>query len=77
MRSFSFLGLAPFFSAALAGGQFPAVDGIVGGVPQNNEAKFAFAAVGLESKLNSTMPTGITPGKLRYVENSGVCGMCE
>jgi hypothetical protein len=74
MRPFSLLGLVPFISLALAG-QFPEFDGVVGGVPKGPATKTTtFAAAEPESKVAAAIPTTITPGKLRYVENSGVCG---
>ena len=52
-----------------ASSQFPSVNGVIGGVPHNNA---------LTSKtLNETLAndsSSRTPGKLRVVENSGVCG---
>ncbi|GAB1517195.1 hypothetical protein RhiTH_000239 [Rhizoctonia solani] len=73
MRPFSLVGLVPFISFALAG-QFPEFDGVIGGVPKGPATKTtAFAAVEPESKVAAAIPTTITPGKLRYVENSGVC----
>ncbi|KEP50782.1 serine carboxypeptidase [Rhizoctonia solani 123E] len=73
MRPFSLLGLAPFVSFALAG-QFPEFDGVIGGVPTDRATKTsAFVAAEQQSKAIAAIPTTITPGKLRYVENSGVC----
>jgi hypothetical protein len=47
-------------------GQVPVVDGVLGGVPK--VAKLAPVVEEL-----TTMAT--TPGQLRVIENSGVCGM--
>lgn len=58
------LSLARIVSA----GQVPVVNGVVGGVPTATVQDIVPAAT----------TTGIlgtpTPGKLRYVENSGICG---
>ncbi|CAE6534156.1 unnamed protein product [Rhizoctonia solani] len=73
MRPFSLLGLAPFVSLTLAG-QFPKIDGIIGGVPTDPATKTtAYAPTEPQSKIAAAIPTTRTPGKLRYVENSGVC----
>ncbi|KAI0271165.1 serine carboxypeptidase [Russula aff. rugulosa BPL654] len=54
--------------ALISGDQIPAVDGVIGGVPSgaHNSKNLARAV----SRDASTQPT---PGKLRVVENSGVC----
>jgi hypothetical protein len=55
---------------ALAG-QFPIVDGVIGGVSetaQNNAFGERFTAAQSTGRSNETI------GKLRYKENSGVCG---
>jgi len=49
-------------------GQIPVIDGVIGGVRTAQKA------------TDRTKPTfiqslAVTPGKLRYKENSGVCGM--
>jgi hypothetical protein len=51
----------------ISGSQFPIVDGVVGGVPSPDAwtPKGAFH--------DDSDPT-TTPGKLRVVENSGICG---
>lgn len=73
MRLFFLLRLAPFVSIALAG-QFPEFDGVIGGVPTDPVTKTtAFAATKPQLKVTAAIPTTITPGKLRYVENSGIC----
>ena len=74
MRPFSLLGLAPFVSFAFAG-QFPEFDGVIGGVPTDPATKTTAFAAESNLKAVAAIPTTITPGKLRYVENSGVCGM--
>ncbi|CAE6433524.1 unnamed protein product [Rhizoctonia solani] len=69
MRPLSLLGLTPFISFTLAG-QFPEFNGVIGGVSKAPNAKnAAFSA----NEPVSTVSGNITPGKLRYVENSGVC----
>ena len=55
--------------ALISGNQFPVYNGVVGGVPFPDDhdcksPKEAFSNIG---------PTP-TPGKLRVVENSGICG---
>ncbi|KAJ1310422.1 hypothetical protein OPQ81_007156 [Rhizoctonia solani] len=73
MQPLSLLGLAPFISLALAG-QFPEFDGIVGGVPKDTVTKGAALVVTEpEAMAADAIPTTISPGKLRFVENSGVC----
>jgi hypothetical protein len=54
--------------AFISGGQIPAVHGSirVGGVPRGHDARAEAASGGAS--------TPRTPGKLRVVENSGVCG---
>ncbi|QRW08929.1 Serine carboxypeptidase [Ceratobasidium sp. AG-Ba] len=74
MRTLSVLGLAPLLPAALATRQFPIVDGVIGGVPKTETLKVdSFVAYKPGGTLNSTITSAITLGKLRYVENSGVC----
>jgi hypothetical protein len=53
--------------ALIYGGQVPVVDGVTGGVPYGAHDYTNPAGV------TSTLPL-LTPGKLRVVENSGVCG---
>ena len=75
MRPFSLLGLvAPLLPVVLAGRQFPVVDGVVGGVPQSAPETNSFAKVKSGTVVGGSVSAAITPGKLRYVENSGVCG---
>ncbi|CAE6425046.1 hypothetical protein ACGC1H_004823 [Rhizoctonia solani] len=70
MRPLSLLGFVPFISFALAG-QFPEFNGIVGGVPKDSTLKAAMLAA--TEPDAATLPTTITPGKLRYKENTGIC----
>lgn len=49
-----------------AGGQIPVIDNVIGGVPVGPHSA---------SEVN-TLKEIVTPGKLRVVENSGVCGRC-
>ena len=63
---FTMLTISPWY-CALAG-QIPTVDGILGGVPTTTPDTFRAA---------DALPLGVaatTPGKIRVVENSGVCG---
>ncbi|KAG9096623.1 hypothetical protein FS749_008101 [Ceratobasidium sp. UAMH 11750] len=74
MRPFSLLGLVPILPAALAGSQFPVVDGVIGGVPQVESFETSsFASYKPGDSFNGTITAAITPGTLRYTENSGVC----
>lgn len=50
---------------ASARGQFPVVNGVIGGIPVNGFT--------VQSENFTTAAT--TPGALRVTENSGVCGM--
>jgi hypothetical protein len=61
---FSFLP----WTGVLASGQVPIVDGVIGGVP-GPESHFSQL---LEASTLANVTT--TPGKLRVVENSGICG---
>ena len=55
-------------AAFISGQQIPAVDGVIGGVP-------SYYASGEETqKAAAFIDANSTPGKLRVVENSGVCG---
>ena len=56
--------------ALISGGQIPAVDGIIGGVPSPGVHNFK----NLAGAVSGNVSTPPTPGKLRVVENSGVCG---
>ncbi|EKM75505.1 hypothetical protein AGABI1DRAFT_109384 [Agaricus bisporus var. burnettii JB137-S8] len=56
------LSLISLISLAFAQ-QIPVIDGVIGGVPQNNS----------NVEPDSFRSAAITPGKLRYVENSGIC----
>ena len=57
----SALALVPW--SGVLGGQIPVVGGLLGGVPTLSAKK---------PQLLQT--TATTPGKLRVVENSGICG---
>lgn len=50
-------------------GQFPIVDGVLGGVPTTIPETFK------KSNILHLSTAATTPGKLRVVENSGVCGL--
>ena len=53
-------------SALINGGQIPVVDGVIGGVSSPGAHDF--------KNLARAASTPRTPGKLRVLENSGVCG---
>jgi hypothetical protein len=53
--------------ALINGVQIPAVDGVIGGVPSPG-------AHDLKNLARAVSGDALTPGKLRVVENSGVCG---
>jgi hypothetical protein len=55
--------------ALISGDQIPAVDGVIGGVPSG-----AHNFKNLARAVSGDTSTPPTPGKLRVVENSGVCG---
>ena len=48
------------------GGQIPVVGGVLGGVPTTVAETI--------KKADTLTPAATTPGKLRVVENSGICG---
>jgi hypothetical protein len=52
-------------------GQFPVVNGVLGGVPTTVAKTFK------PSDILHLSTAATTPGKLRVVENSGVCGLSE
>lgn len=52
---------------SVLGGQVPVVGGVLGGVPSTKLASFKQAATSANT----------TPGKLRIVENSGICGLFD
>lgn len=59
------LGVLAFFPAVQAiGGQIPIVEGVTGGVP----------TIAPASAPQVATVVATTPGKLRVVENSGICG---
>ncbi|CAE7108556.1 unnamed protein product [Rhizoctonia solani] len=63
MKSISLLGLIPLVSLVLTR-EFPELNGVIGGAPKD---------IILRSKVAVATPATISTGKLRYVENSGVC----
>jgi hypothetical protein len=65
MRLFFLLSFIPALAFA---GQIPVIDGVVGGVRSSKETTNKFKSATLNS-------TAVTPGALRYTENSGICGM--
>jgi hypothetical protein len=56
--------------ALINGGQIPVIDGVIGGVPSPG----AHNLKNLEGAVSASASTPLTPGKLRVVEKSGVCG---
>ncbi|CEL52453.1 hypothetical protein RSOLAG1IB_00994 [Rhizoctonia solani AG-1 IB] len=75
-RSLAFIGFLTLLSGVSTSpsGQFPAIDGAIGGVPQSRpnlpQNKIQF-------KANTGINETIVPGSLRYIENSGVCETTE
>lgn len=59
----AFLAALPI--SGVLGGQVPIVDGVLGGVRTTPRQSAA--------KVETVQPAATTPGKLRVVENSGVC----
>jgi hypothetical protein len=57
--------------ALISGRQVPVVDGVIGGVPSPEGCRFKTQN---EAFSKNALPSTPTPGKLRVVENSGVCG---
>ena len=65
------ISLLPFLTwPVVHAGQIPVVDGVIGGVPSPT-SKFA-ELLAIPQVANVVT----TPGKLRVVENSGICGWC-
>ena len=63
------LGVFALLSGLLAHArQIPVVNGVIGGVPADEE----WSHVDIAAKPAVT-PAATTPGKLRVVENSGIC----
>jgi hypothetical protein len=64
----SFAVILAALPLAVLGGQFPAFNGVIGGPPIN---------VTIDKKVPETLTNvpAPKPCALRYVENSGVCGM--
>ncbi len=52
-------------------GQVPIIDGVIGGVPRPSTIEKAANLIA-EPVLAVTNTT--TPGQLRFIENSGICG---
>lgn len=63
----AFVALLPL--PVVLGGQIPVVNGIIGGVLSDDSLK---EVIDIPQDLVNKTPT--TPGKLRVVENSGICG---
>lgn len=59
----------PALISGAEAGQFPTINGVIGGVPPPDARTFKTLSKAFE---NAASPT--TPGKLRVVENSSVCG---
>lgn len=57
--------------ALISGRHIPAARGTIGGVPRG---RYARDDVNLREVATGHASTPQTPGKLRVVENSGVCG---
>ena len=64
----AFLAAFQVSSAATGGGQIPVVDGVIGGISPNSGSTQSTA------QSSSLTSFATTPGKLRFTENSGVCG---
>ena len=56
--------------ALTSGSQFPIADGVIGGVPSPDTCNLKIQKGAFFSNYAPTP----TPGKLRVVENSGICG---
>lgn len=56
--------------ALISASQFPIIDGVIGGVPSPDDR---YDCKTPEETFPNMGPTP-TPGKLRVVENSGICG---
>ena len=64
------VGLLPALSQVLAG-QVPVHNGVIGGVPEASTR--VLSKTGVFSTIGDGAAVQTTPGKLRVVENSGVC----
>lgn len=62
-----FTALISLDPSLVLGGQIPVVDGVLGGVPT--------IVADTVKKADILTPAATTPGKLRVVENSGICGI--
>ena len=71
--SFTLVAIVFALPALINGGQIPVVDGVIGGVPPV-PGPGAHEFKNLASAVPGNASTPRTPGKLRVVENSGVCG---
>lgn len=58
------------------GAQMPTVDGVIGGVPSSRADTLFGIQVLADAPANTTTSANsiVTPGTLRVVENSGICG---
>ena len=66
----SLLSLLPFLPwTVVHSGQIPVVDGVIGGVPGPDSNFVELLAIPQVADVVTT------PGKLRVVENSGICGL--
>ena len=52
-------------------GQVPVIDGVIGGVPRPSALQ---KVANLISEPVFAVANTTTPGKLRFIENSGICG---
>lgn len=67
MFSALYLCVAASLCALSHAGQVPVVDGVIGGVPSSTTR--------VEASIPEPQVSGTpVPGKLRFIENSGVCG---
>lgn len=60
-------------AAQVLAGQVPVYDGVIGGKADPSTRAQLHGAVLAATDGNSTSAVNTTPGKLRVVENSGVC----
>jgi hypothetical protein len=71
MLVFTVLFATLSLSQVLAG-QIPVVNGVIGGVPSSTKRGMLD-----NGGHDASVASPVTPGKLRVVENSGVCGQCS
>lgn len=62
------LGIIASLALTVIAGQIPVIDGVIGGVPSPSRSQLDGSAA--KPKTSGTP----VAGKMRYVENSGVCG---